>query len=40
MEIKKTLYAVILNFESGAVDTLILDNMPKDAEPSEYIEGP
>ena len=39
MEIKKTLYAVILNFESGAVDTLILDNMPKDAEPSEYIEG-
>ena len=38
MEIKKTLYAVILNFESGEVDIMILDNKPEDMDAQEYIE--
>lgn len=40
MSTAKTMYAVILNFESGSVDTLILDNMPQDTDPEEYIQGP
>lgn len=31
-------YVVILNFESGVVDTMILDNKPKDMDYQEYIE--
>ena len=38
MEIKKTLYAVILNFESGEVDIMILDNKSEDMDAQEYIE--
>lgn len=38
MEKPKTFYAVILNFESGAVDVLILDNKPDDMYEEEYIE--
>ena len=34
----KTEYVVILNFESGAVDIMILDNKPLDMDYEEYIE--
>jgi hypothetical protein len=37
---KKPEYVVILNFESGQVDILILDNKPLDMDYEEYIEGP
>jgi hypothetical protein len=35
---QKTEYVVILNFESGMVDALILDNKPLDMDYQEYIE--
>jgi hypothetical protein len=38
MQNNKIQYAVILNFESGKIDVLILDNMPKDVYVEEYIE--
>lgn len=38
MENNKIQYAVILNFESGQIDVLILNNMPKDVYIEEYIE--
>ena len=38
-EIKRPEYVVILNYESGAVDILILDNKPDDEDYEEYIEG-
>lgn len=38
MENNKIQYVVILNFESGQIDVLILDNMPKDIYVEEYIE--
>jgi hypothetical protein len=38
MQNNKIQYAVILNFESGQIDVLILDNMPKDVYVEEYIE--
>jgi hypothetical protein len=38
MQSNKIQYAVILNFESGQIDVLILDNMPKDVYVEEYIE--
>jgi hypothetical protein len=31
-------YVVILNFESGQVDVMILDNKPEDEDYAEYIE--
>jgi hypothetical protein len=38
-ETKKPEYVVILNFESGAVDIMILDNKPEDEDYQEFIEG-
>jgi hypothetical protein len=38
MEKQKTMYAVILNFESGMVDALVLDNKPESMDTEEYIE--
>ena len=35
---KKPEYVVILNFESGEVDIMILDNKPEDMDTQEYIE--
>lgn len=35
----KNHFAVILNFESGAVDVLSLDNMPEGEDVYEFIEG-
>lgn len=35
---KKPQYVVILNFESGEVDIMILDNQPEDMDTQEYIE--
>ena len=35
---KKPQYVVILNFESGGVDIMILDNKPEDMDTQEYIE--
>ena len=35
---KKPKYVVILNFESGEVDIMILDNKPEDMDYQEYIE--
>lgn len=35
---KKPQYVVILNFESGEVDVMILDNKPEDMDAQEYIE--
>ena len=35
---KKPKYVVILNFESGEVDIMILDNKPEDMDAQEYIE--
>jgi hypothetical protein len=35
---KKPKYVVILNFESGEVDIMILDNKPEDMDTQEYIE--
>jgi hypothetical protein len=39
MSTTKTEYVIILNFESGHVDALILDNKPLDMDYEEYIEG-
>lgn len=36
---KKPEYVVILNFESGQVDIMILDNKPEDEDYQEFIEG-
>jgi hypothetical protein len=36
---KKPQYAVILNFESGQVDIMILDNKPEGMDDEEFIEG-
>ena len=35
---KKPKYAVILNFEKGEVDIMILNNKPEDMDYQEYIE--
>lgn len=40
MSTTKTEYVIILNFELGHVDALILDNKPLDMDYEEYIEGP
>ena len=39
-EAKNPEYVVILNFESGHVDIMILDNKPLNMDYEEYIEGP
>ena len=36
---KKPEYVVILNFESGQVDIMILDNKPEGMDDEEFIEG-